>query len=67
MYGQQRGGLGGVAEIHGEKVQVGSWKFSGGGGEFGEADVPVEPGCVLVAAGDMQVHSSRPLAAQGLD
>ena len=59
--------LGGVAEIHGEKMQVGSWEFSGGGREFGEADVPVEPGRVLVTVGDVQVHSPRPLLAQGRD
>jgi hypothetical protein len=57
--------LGGVAEIHGEKVQVGSREFGAGGQQFGEAEVPVEPGRVLVAAGDVQVHSPGPLGAQG--
>jgi len=46
---------------------MGSWEFSGCGREFGEADVPVETGRVLVAVGDVQVHSPRTLVAQGRD
>lgn len=33
--------------------------------EFGEAGVLVEPGRVLVAPGDVQMHSHRSLIAEG--
>jgi hypothetical protein len=58
--GQQQAALGGGAEIHGEKVQVGGGEFGAGGREFGETEVPVEPGRVLVGAGYVQVHSRDP-------
>jgi hypothetical protein len=45
----------------------GGWELVGGDRDFGEADVPVEPGGVLIAPGDVQVHTRRSLVAEGRD
>ena len=46
---------------------MGGRELSGGGREFGEAEVPVEPGCAVIAGGDVQVYSGRSLIAENGD
>src|SRR6516164_713706 len=60
-----RAALGRLPQVDAEPVQAVGCELAVG--EFGEADVPVEPGRPPVAPGDDQVHSAGPLAAQGFD
>ena len=52
--------LGGAAQVHGEKVQVGSREFGACGRQFGEGEVPVELGRALVAVGTCSALPGTP-------